>query len=142
MHCLDCEDFDYCWACYQTAKAAQDPTHAFTVYRFAPSEGSRLAQEQAQGKLAGASWQWCRYHGDPSTCARLDDETSFRFHMVKFYRKRCPLRTRAGRLGLGPQSVKPGDAVFLLAGARTPYIVRRLDGDEQVRDRFRFLGEA
>lgn len=260
-HCMNCEDFDYCWDCYQNAKSTHVANHSFIVYRVGPGEKPEPAPEQDQrsrlsrllsarsaqstqsltsrhdvkqrisagfgrwfshdgqvphencksnlpsrdGKdengpdntsgnsekdsptVAGASvaglkpsllkilnrqrvldsahsiddrrflpsddeipsqekltspWDWCKYHGDPSACSKLDDETSFRFHMVKVYRKRCLFRTKAGRLGLGPQSVKPGDAVCLLAGTRTPYLVRKLEGSEQPRNKFRFLGEA
>lgn len=38
--------------------------------------------------------------------------------------------------------MKLGDAVYLLAGTRTPYLVRRLGADKQTRNRFRFLVEA
>ncbi|KAJ4406457.1 hypothetical protein N0V82_010127 [Gnomoniopsis sp. IMI 355080] len=105
--------------------------------RFLPSDDEIPPQE----KLT-STWDWCKYHGDPGACKTLDNEASFRFQMVRVYRKRCLFRTKAGRLGLGPQSVKPGDTIHLLAGARTPYILRRRDGVDKMIDSFRFLGEA
>lgn len=102
-----------------------------------------LDEIPAQDKLTGAMWQWCKYHGDPSACKTLDDESSVRLHIVRVYRKRCLFRTRAGRLGLGPQSVRPGDGVWLVAGSRTPYLLRKKEqGDEEERERLGFLGEA
>lgn len=102
-----------------------------------------LDEIPAQDKLTGAMWQWCKYHGDPSACKTLDDESSVRLHIVRVYRKRCLFRTRAGRLGLGPQSVKPGDGVWLVAGSRTPYLLRKKEqGEGEARERLGFLGEA
>lgn len=102
-----------------------------------------LDEIPAQDKLTGAMWQWCKYHGDPSACDILDDESSVRLHIVRVYRKRCLFRTRAGRLGLGPQSVRPGDAVWLVAGSRTPYLLRKKEQvEEEPRERLGFLGEA
>lgn len=95
-----------------------------------------------QHKLTGALWEWCKYHGDPSACKTLDDESTVRFHISRVYRKRCLFRTRSGRLGLGPQSVRPGDGVWLVAGSRTPYLLRKKGQDEEGRERLGFLGEA
>ncbi|KAI0427763.1 HET-domain-containing protein [Xylaria sp. FL1042] len=38
--------------------------------------------------------------------------------------KRLPFITRAGRLGLGYDNIKPGDVVAILGGAQVPYILR------------------
>lgn len=105
--------------------------------RFIPSNN----EIPAQNKLT-STWNWCKYHGDEAACKDVDDEASFRFQMVQVYRKRCLFRTKAGRLGLGPQSVKPGDTVCLVAGTRTPYILRKKDQNQQAINRFKFLGEA
>lgn len=116
-----------------------DALYSLTGTRFLPSDDEIPAQAQL-------SDDWCKFHG-PS-CEALDDEASFRFQMVRTYRKRCLFRTRGGRLGLGPQSVKPGDVVSLIAGSRTPYLLRRQrqQGKDQVEDErghsLRFLGEA
>lgn len=102
-----------------------------------------LDEIPAQDKLTGAIWHWCKYHGDPSACDTLDDESSVRLHIVRVYRKRCLFRTRSGRLGLGPQSVRPGDGVWLVAGSRTPYLLRKKEQvEEEARERLGFLGEA
>lgn len=102
-----------------------------------------LDEIPAQDKLTGGGWDWCKYHGDPSGCNTLDDESSVRVHISRVYRKRCLFRTRAGRLGLGPQSVRPGDRVWLMAGSTTPYVLRKKEKSEkESRQRFGFLGEA
>lgn len=95
-----------------------------------------------QDQLTGASWQWCKFHGDPSACKALDDESSVRVHISKVYRKRCLFRTRNGRLGLGPQSVRAGDGVWLVAGSRTPYLLRNNEQVEEGREKLGFLGET
>lgn len=125
---------------------ALEDAQSLTGRRFLPSDDEIPAQFSYFGipvqKRLTSPTDWCKYHGDPSACEKLDDETSFRFHMVRVYRKRSLFRTKAGRLGLGPQGLKPGDAVYLLAGTRTPYLLRRQDGGQQPKNKFRFLGEA
>ncbi|KAK7536951.1 heterokaryon incompatibility protein-domain-containing protein [Phyllosticta citribraziliensis] len=50
---------------------------------------------------------------------------------MPFYCNRRSLyKTRQGYLGLGRREVEPGDEVWLLAGARTPFVVKRLKPDE------------
>ena len=44
--------------------------------------------------------------------------------------------TEKGRLGLGPVSCLEGDEVWLLAGARTPVLLRRVEGRE-----YKLVGE-
>lgn len=102
--------------------------------RFLPSDDDLPAQEEL-------SSYWCKFHGP--ACEDLDEESSFRFQMAKIYRKRCLFRTRGGRLGLGPQFVKPGDSVWLIAGSRTPYLLRQQQEEthQQANNKFRFLGE-
>lgn len=108
-------------------------------WRFLPTSDEIPDQDE----LTGASWQWCKYHGDTSTCATLDDESNVRLQIVKSYRKRCLFRTRAGRLGLGPQPVRSGDEVWLVAGSRTPYLLRKRGQDnEDAKHTYGFLGEA
>lgn len=50
---------------------------------------------------------------------------------------RCLFRTQEQRLGLGLKTVRPGDEIWLLAGGRVPYVLRRLQ-----HGKYRFLGEA
>jgi hypothetical protein len=62
-----------------------------------------------------------------------------RFSQVMAGRKL--FRTEQNRsLGTGPQSLKVGDLVCLLAGGSVPYLIRPVDG-AQVNE-FRFIGEA
>lgn len=100
--------------------------------RFLPSDDELPSQEEL-------SSNWCKFHGP--ACESLDDENSFRFQMARIYRKRCLFRTKGGRLGLGPQFVKPGDSVWLIAGSRTPYLLRQQERTQQTKNKFRFLGE-
>lgn len=116
--------------------------------RFLPSDDEIPAIKELGG------W-WCNFHGQ--SCEELENENSFRFQMVSVYRKRCLFRTKGGRLGLGPQYVRPGDVVWLIAGSRTPYVLKRKTPEQEEEDqeegkeeggegkempRFRFLGEA
>lgn len=106
--------------------------------RFLPTDDELPAQEDLE------EIERCKFHG-PSCEDLVNDEDSFRIQMVRVYRKRCLFRSKRGRLGLGPQSVKPGDAVWLLAGSRTPYLLRKHVGEgenESAKGEFRFLGEA
>lgn len=112
-----------------------DTTGDHQQRRFLPSNDEIPSRE-------ALAVEWCKFHG-PS-CEGLDDEASFRYQMARIYRKRCLFRTRDGRLGLGPQAVKPGDVVCLVAGSRTPYLLRKLaqEGEQVGEERCRFLGEA
>lgn len=54
--------------------------------------------------------------------------------------------TVGGRLGLGPSSSVEGDEVWVLAGARAPFLLRRVSGPEQGENRnggpsYRLVGE-
>ena len=67
------------------------------------------------------------------------------FHSVfcQHYRTRCLFRTRKGYLGLGPREAKEGDRVGLVAGARTPFVLRRRDADTKGgAERYGLVGEA
>lgn len=101
-----------------------------------------LGEIPARDKLTGGEWDWCKYHGDPSGCNTLDDESSVRVHISRVYRKRCLFRTRAGRLGLGPQSVRPGDRMWLMAGSTTPYVLRKKGKNEKESREVWILGRG
>ncbi|KAH8680720.1 hypothetical protein BX600DRAFT_491068 [Xylariales sp. PMI_506] len=61
----------------------------------------------------------------------------------KYSSRRQIFRTELAYLGLGPRGAKSGDEIWLVAGARTPFILRRMGGrntDEPAR--FRLVGEC
>jgi hypothetical protein len=64
-------------------------------------------------------------------------EQDFRIGMLNYLTERCLLRTEGGYLGVSSKEAKPKDCVVLLAGGRTPYILRPIGVNE-----FLFLGEA
>ncbi|KAH6991940.1 heterokaryon incompatibility protein-domain-containing protein [Fusarium venenatum] len=64
-------------------------------------------------------------------------EQVFRSGMMNNLTERCLLRTEGGYLGVSSKVAQPKDCVVLLAGGRTPYILRPI-GENQ----FMFIGEA
>ncbi|KAL6918229.1 hypothetical protein FSST1_009724 [Fusarium sambucinum] len=64
-------------------------------------------------------------------------EQVFRSSMMNYLTERCLLRTEGGYLGVSSKVAQPKDCVVLLAGGRTPYILRPI-GENQ----FMFIGEA
>jgi hypothetical protein len=64
-------------------------------------------------------------------------EQEFRFGMFNYLTERCLLRTEGGYLGISSKEAKPKDCVVILAGGRTPYILRPIGVNE-----FMFIGEA
>lgn len=51
-------------------------------------------------------------------------------------------RTDNGLLGLGPQSLRPGDHIFVLLGARVPFVLRPLDLPGDGSSYYTLVGEA
>ncbi|KAK0663642.1 Serine/threonine-protein phosphatase 6 regulatory ankyrin repeat subunit C [Lasiodiplodia hormozganensis] len=78
---------------------------------------------------------WCEFHG-PDCTSETEDRKMFFSVMNTFYRKRSLFRTTSGRIGLGPQTMEPGDKIILIAGARTPYVVREIseETDDESED--------
>ena len=50
---------------------------------------------------------------------------------------RCYFSTEGGRLAIGPREVKPGDAICVLLGARTPFILRPTNDESYI-----FIGDS
>ncbi len=50
--------------------------------------------------------------------------------------------TENGLMGLVPGTTQVGDVVAVIAGARTPFVLRSLTGDGEGRERFALVGEA
>ena len=69
----------------------------------------------------------------------MSPQGCFDIAIGRHYKGRCLFRTKTGYLGLGPKAVEPRDEVWLVSGARTPLILRRLssrDWRSAVRDVF------
>ncbi|KAJ8109361.1 hypothetical protein ONZ43_g6158 [Nemania bipapillata] len=66
---------------------------------------------------------------------RKDIEESFR---VAYFRRRL-FRTARGYFGIALQSIVPGDRVWVLAGARVPFVLKAADAEE---GRWRLVSEA
>lgn len=80
------------------------------------------------------------YHQRPETPARRLE------HVMLFdYVSRVLLRTGQGCLGLGPARTRPGDQIWLFAGARVPFVLRPISTTAAVEGspgRFQFVGEC
>ncbi|KAK8239627.1 hypothetical protein IWZ00DRAFT_533904 [Phyllosticta capitalensis] len=72
---------------------------------------------------------------------KFEDEWAREATITKKCKRRNLYKTRLGYLGLGRLEVEPGDEVWLFAGARTPFVVRRLDPDSG-ENVFQFKGET
>ena len=81
------------------------------------------------------TWEEIQQYGEkdevekPRGIVRIDDR-DFDQTFVYFYRGRLLYRTKRGYLGLGPWSVRPGDEVWVISGARTPFVLRKSSSDE------------
>ena len=53
---------------------------------------------------------------------------------------RCLFRTNDGRIGLGPNTQRPGDSVWILSGGQVPFILRQVDCNDERR--YELVGEA
>lgn len=55
----------------------------------------------------------------------LDLNATFPSAWRRYYASRCLYRTKRGYVGLGPEDTEVGDEVWLIAGARTPFVLRK-----------------
>ncbi|KAK4220904.1 heterokaryon incompatibility protein-domain-containing protein [Podospora fimiseda] len=53
---------------------------------------------------------------------------------------RCLFTTSSGMKGVGPYDMKPGDSVCIIYGTPTPFIVRKVEGEGEVK--YSFVGEC
>lgn len=68
---------------------------------------------------------------------------AYRLGLYKYNQNRILVRSALGYLGLGPADSRPGDQIWLLAGGRTPYILRPLDSSStEGKKHFHFVGES
>jgi hypothetical protein len=68
-----------------------------------------------------------------------DATTEFEYHAEEVCRYRTMFITEDNRLGIGPLNIMPGDAVCLISGLKTPFLVRQHFADAGA---FTLLGEA
>jgi hypothetical protein len=62
---------------------------------------------------------------------------------ILLYHYRSLLRSTLGYLGLGPMNAQPGDQIWLVAGARTPFILRPVSRSSNPGPpTFNFIGET
>ena len=54
-------------------------------------------------------------------------------HVAAVFHRRL-FRTVNGRLGLGPQTMQKGDAIWILAGGNTPFILRHIASSQKSGD--------
>ncbi|KAE8149465.1 hypothetical protein BDV25DRAFT_167854 [Aspergillus avenaceus] len=81
--------------------------------------------------------------GNPRGRVAIDGKSDFDSAFTHYYRGRLLFRTKKGYLGLGPWSMKRGDEVWVLLGARTPFILRSLPKDNKPQSNSRtFVGET
>ncbi|KAH7175267.1 heterokaryon incompatibility protein-domain-containing protein [Dactylonectria macrodidyma] len=69
-------------------------------------------------------------------------ERAFHASFKRFSFNRHLFRTERGYLGLGPRSARAGDQIWLIAGARTPFVLRPARDDAQGRLCFQLIGEC
>ncbi|KAE8152350.1 hypothetical protein BDV25DRAFT_137923 [Aspergillus avenaceus] len=69
----------------------------------------------------------------------IDLDEMFSIAWRRYYTARCLFRTERGYLGLGPETIEPGDEVWLVAGSRTPFILRKLDESKSKKNARRLV---
>ncbi|KAF2104054.1 hypothetical protein NA57DRAFT_70266 [Rhizodiscina lignyota] len=95
-------------------------------------------------------WQQTNYNvaidlllWSPALVNHPQGEVFFNDAMYKYYRWRRLYKTSTGYLGLGPRSVRPGDEIWLIAGAQTPFVLRRVNSNiSQDGRKFELVGET
>ena len=60
----------------------------------------------------------------------IKSDRFFEHRFKRYFFSRTLFLTRGGYLGLGPATTKPGDEVWLVAGARTPFVMRGVPRDK------------
>ncbi|KAF5541755.1 heterokaryon incompatibility 6 OR allele [Fusarium mexicanum] len=65
------------------------------------------------------------------------EERLFRWGLVRYMRGRCLMRTQLGYLAISSKDARPKDFVVIIAGGRTPFILRQSSNNQ-----FTFIGEA
>lgn len=55
---------------------------------------------------------------------------------------RCMFLTEKGYVGLGPESMKPGDQVAILLGGTTPFVLRNTPGSVERREEYEMIGDC
>jgi hypothetical protein len=82
-----------------------------------------------------------RLRSDPTTATYLKQEAQlFEEAALGPWSNRCLFRTEQRHIGLGPDSLQPGDCVWVLSGGRVPFVLRQIDANDE--NRYELVGEA
>jgi hypothetical protein len=86
--------------------------------------------------------EWSRrLRSDPAAATYLKNEARLFEEAVSGpWSHRYLFRTQQRHIGLGPDSLQPGDCVWVLSGGRLPFILRQIDANDE--SRYELVGEA
>ncbi|OCL09415.1 hypothetical protein AOQ84DRAFT_257225, partial [Glonium stellatum] len=68
-------------------------------------------------------------------------KSAFEARMREVKAGRKMFRSKSDLLGMGPKSTQEGDEVWVLLGAKVPFVLRPVNGGKASR-RYRLIGEA
>ncbi|CAO2649966.1 Nn.00g012580.m01.CDS01 [Neocucurbitaria sp. VM-36] len=71
-----------------------------------------------------------------------DHGGTFHLSWAPHFKSRRLFVSKSGLLGVGPNSVKVNDEIWLIAGARTPFVLRPQGQSDNGTKRFRLVGES
>ncbi len=95
-----------------------------------PKEGEhRRLNTRDEAFIGQWCWQWILgKKRTPQVYEGPDIFTTCRSFRYGIKRERV-FATREGHLGVGPRTIAAGDRIFIVKGARVPFILRNLDGN-------------
>lgn len=70
------------------------------------------------------------------------DKSRFEACLAVYSRRRVLFRTKLGYIGLGFDTTETGDQVWILAGARTPFVLRSVGDGIPNQEKFQLVGEC
>jgi hypothetical protein len=104
-----------------------EPSEEHTIVPIPPADNNILPtqHEVEQARRTAAN--------DPSYLAQLARQGSpydLNYSHAMLHR---PFRTKRGAFGIGTQSLRKGDSIWIVSGCRVPIIMRRVEGSEHYR---------
>jgi hypothetical protein len=104
-----------------------EPSEEHTIVPIPPADNNILPtqHEVEQARRTAAN--------DPSYLAQLARQGSpydLNYFHAMLHR---PFRTKRGAFGIGTQSLRKGDSIWIVSGCRVPIIMRRVEGSEHYR---------
>lgn len=103
------------------SKQSEANLRLYSTYQAADNSESLPTLQEIMKSRENLTGHVCRHDG-------ISEVSNFHSAFCRHYRTRRLFRTEKGRLGLGPRTAREGDTVWLLSGARTPFILRSLQG--------------